>query len=117
MLLLLKTTEFSGDDKNRFDSLLKTVMPKAAWEVFNEGYSLYNAKDYPNALKKLQKVELYDPQFQRADALLYYMGKCSQQLNDSRNAVALYQRLINTYPDSSYAKNAKIRIKSLTSMP
>jgi tetratricopeptide (TPR) repeat protein len=117
MLLLLKTTEFTEADKTRFDNLYNSVLPQAAWAAYGEGYSLYNRKSYQEALKKLSKVELYDPKFQRMDAMLYYMGRCNQQLNDPKNAMALYQRLISTYPNSSYARNANIRLQSLTKTP
>lgn len=117
LLLLMKTTNFEGDDKTRFDSLYKSVLPSAAKALYDEGYKLYNTKKYEESQKKLSKVEVYDPQFNRMDAVLYYMGRSYQLLNDSRNAVALFQRLINSYPKSNYAVNAKVRLKALTQIP
>lgn len=117
LLLLMKTVEFDGNDKARFDSLYSLVMPKAAWVIYDDGYKLYNTKKYAEALKKLEKVEIYDPKFSRLDAVMYYMGKSYQLLNDSRNAIALYQRLIEAYPKGSYALNAKSKIKMLTRQP
>ena len=117
MLLLMKTADFQGDDKVKFDNLYKSVMPGAARAVYDEGYKLYNTKKYQESLKKLSKVEVYDPQFNRMDAVLYYMGRCYQLLNDSRNAVALFQKLIDSHPKSNYAVNAKVRIKALTQIP
>lgn len=117
MLLLMKTVEFKDPDKQKFDGLYKTVMPAAAWVAYDDGYRLYNQRKYEESLKKLDKVQVYDPKFERMDAVLYYMGRCSQQLFDSRGAIALYQKLIDNYPKSSYTKNAKVRIKDLTEMP
>ncbi|NJD03964.1 MAG: tetratricopeptide repeat protein [Ruminiclostridium sp.] len=117
MLLLMNTTDFQGEDRARFDNLYKSVMPSAAWTVYNEGYKLYNTKKYQESLKKLSKVELYDPLFSRMDAVLYYSGRCYQLLDDSRNAVALFQKLIDSYPKSNYSTNAKVRIKAMTQIP
>lgn len=117
MLLLMKTADFQGEDKERFDNLYKSVMPSAAKAVYDEGYKLYNTKKYQDSLKKLAKVEVYDPQFNRLDAALYYMGRSYQLLDDSRNAVAVFQRLIDSYPKSSYTVNAKVRVKALTKVP
>jgi Uncharacterized protein conserved in bacteria len=117
MLLLMKTVEFNGDDKTKFDNLYGTIMPKAAWAVYDDGYKLYNSRKYEECLKKFEKVEVYDPKFNRLDAVLYYMGKSYQHLNDSRNAIAVYQKLIDTFPKSSYAYNAKSKIKTLTQQP
>ena len=117
MLLLMKTVDFKDTEKERFDNLYKTVMPNAAIIVYDEGYKLYNVRNYNESLKKLDKVQVYDPAFSRADALLYYMGRCYQQLNDSRNAVAFFQKLIDNYPGSSYTKNARVRIQTLIGNP
>lgn len=117
MLLLMKTVEFKDEDKQKFDGLYKSVMPSAAKTVYDEGYNLYNKKKYEDSIHKLEKVQLYDPAFERMDAVLYYMGRCSQQLLDSRGAVAYFQKLVDAYPKSSYAKNAKVRIQDLTKLP
>lgn len=117
VLLLMKTAVFNGDDKVKFDTLYGTVMPKAAWTIYDEGYKLYNTRKYADCLKKFEKVEVYDPEFSRLDAVLYYMGKSYQQLKDSRNAIALYQKLIDSFPNSNYALNAKSKIKNLTKLP
>lgn len=117
MLLLLKTVAFSGAEKEKFDALYSSVMPTAAWAVYNDGYSLYNRKNYEESYKKLEKVQIYDPGFESGAAVLYYMGRCSQQLNDARNAIALYQKLVDSYPDTSYAKNARLKLKQLIQNP
>ena len=117
MLLLMKTVEFKDADKQKFDSLYKTVMPAAAWVVYDDGYRFYNQRKYADSLKKLDKVQVYNPKFERMDAVLYYMGRSSQQLFDSRGAIALYQKLIDNYPKSTYAKNAKVKLKELTELP
>lgn len=117
MLLLMKTVEFKDTDKQKFDSLYKTVMPSAAWVAYNDGYTFYNQRKYAESLKKLDKVQVYNPEFERMDAVLYYMGRSNQLLNDSRSAISLFQKLIDNYPKSSYTKNAKVKIKDLTEIP
>jgi TolA-binding protein len=117
MLLLMKTIEFKDADKVKFDALYKTVMPLAAKASYDQGYKLYNSRKYQDSLKKLEKVQVYYTQFYRMDAALYYMGRCCQALQDSRSAVALFQKLMNEYPASAYAKSAKVRINELTKNP
>ncbi len=117
MLLLMKTIEFRDAGKVKFDGLCKTVMPLAAKVSYDQGYKLYNSRKYQDSLKKLEKVQVYYPQFNRMDATLYYMGRCCQTLQDSRSAVALFQKLINDYPASTYARSAKVKINQLTRNP
>jgi len=117
MLFLMKTIDFKDEEKKKFDELYKQIMPQAAKAAYDQGYKLYNSKQYQESLAKFEKVQLYDPEFNRMDAVLYYMGRCYQTLHDSRSALALFQKLVDTYPASYYANSAKARIKELTQIP
>lgn len=117
MLFLMKTVDFKDNEKTKFDDLYKTVMPLAAKEAYNEGYKLYNSRKYQEALERLEKVQTYDPEFNRMDAALYYTGRSYQILQDSRSALALFQKLVDTYPKSYYARSARTRINELTKKP
>ncbi|HEX2944462.1 MAG TPA: tetratricopeptide repeat protein [Clostridia bacterium] len=117
MLLLMKTIEFKDTEKEKFDSLFAAVMPLAAKSVYDQGYRFYNQRKYEDALKNLEKVQIYDPRYRRMDAALYYMGRSCQFLQDSRGALAMFQKLVAGYPDSTYTRNAKIRIDELTKIP
>ena len=117
MLMLMKTIEFRDAEKDKFDSLYEKVMPLAAKTAYDRGYREYNSKKYEDALKSFEKVRIYDPGYSKMDAALYYMGRCYQLLKDSRNAIALYQEIVDNYPSSWYVKNAKQRINELTKVP
>ncbi len=117
ILLLMKTSSFTADELSRVEELRKKVMTSAAWTVYESGYKLYNNKKYEEALGKLGKVQVYNPTFERMDAVYYYLGRCSQQLNDSRNALAYFQKLLDNYPKSSYAANAKLKMRAITAQP
>ena len=118
MLILMKTVDFKGAEKEKFNAMYEEIMPVAAKTVYDEGSVLVNSKQqYQEALKKLNKVQTYVDDFDRMDSVLYYTGKCYQQLNDSRSALAAFQRLSSEYPESSYIKWAKIRVKEITELP
>ena len=117
ILLLMKTVQFRDTEKEKFDSLYKTVMPLAAKSAYDQGYKLYNSRNYPDSLKSFEKVALYDEDYDRMDATLYYMGRCHQFAQDSRTAVALFQRIVDNYPRSGFLRSAKARINELTKLP
>ena len=117
MLMLMKTIEFRDAEKDKFDSLYEKVMPLAAKSAYDRGYKEYNSKKYEDAIKSFEKVRIYDPNYSKTDAALYYMGRCYQLLKDSRNAIAIYQEIVDNYPSSWYIKNAKQRINELTKVP
>lgn len=117
MLLLMKTVEFKDDEKAKFDSLYEKTMPLAAKSAYDTGYKLYNQKKYQESLKSFEKIRMYDPKYSKMDAALYYMGRSNQLLHDSRSALALFQELVEGYPESWYTRNAKVRINELTKVP
>lgn len=117
MLLLMKAVEFQNAEKEKFDELFKTVMPLAAKSAYDRGYKLYNTRKYPDSLKSLEKVEMYDANYSRMDAVLYYTGRCHQFGQDSRTAIALFQKLVDNYPKSGFLRSAKARINELTKLP
>lgn len=117
LLITLKTAGFTGGESDKYNSLSSDIMPKAALTAYNTGVSLYNTYKYQEALKALEKVQTYDPNFKKNDFVLYYQGKSYQKLNDSKNAVTFFQKLIDTYPNSYYVNSAKSRIAQLTKNP
>lgn len=117
MLMLMKTIEFRDAEKEKFDSLYEKVMPLAAKSAYDRGIKNYNSRKYQEALKDLEKVRIYDPEYSKMDAALYYMGRSHQLLKDSRNALALYQEILDNYPSGAYVKSAKQRINELTRVP
>lgn len=117
ILLLMKSEIFTGEELERLEELKKKVMPAAAWAVYEKGYKAYNSGNLEDALEYLEKVQIYNESFERMDAVLYYMARSKQRLNDLRGALALFQKLIDTYPKSSYADNAEARIKAINGQP
>ncbi len=117
MLIIMKTVEFKDSEAEKFNELYTTVLPLAAKTAYNKGSKLFNSKKYQEALDKLKMVEIYDPGFKQMDGAIYYMGRSCQALNDSRNAVAMYQKLVTEYPRSSFVKYANARLKELIQIP
>jgi tetratricopeptide (TPR) repeat protein len=116
-LVLLKTFQFKSPEKEKFEALYNDVMPKAAWSVFNDGYSLMTAKKYQDALTKLNKVQIYGNNWAYMDLTLYYIGNCYKEMADSRDALAAFEKLKESYPKSQYYQWADLKIKEMTAIP
>ncbi|HHW31641.1 MAG TPA: tetratricopeptide repeat protein [Clostridiaceae bacterium] len=117
MLILLKTFDFQDEEKSKFEEMYKNIMPLAAESAYNKAYAKYINREYEEALKLFEKVRLYDEKYSRIDATLYYMGRSYKELNNSRNAIAMFQQILDNYPNSYYYSYAKYRINELTQMP
>ncbi|MCX7708603.1 MAG: tetratricopeptide repeat protein [Clostridia bacterium] len=117
LLVMMKTMQLKDTEKSRYDSLYNSVIPKAAWAVFNEGNSLVKYKKYQEALTKLSKVQVYGDSWNYLDATLYKMGVCYKEMNESKNALEVFKKLIEKYPKSQYASYANYKISELTGAP
>ncbi|MGO8749011.1 MAG: tetratricopeptide repeat protein [Thermoguttaceae bacterium] len=68
-------------------------------------------KDYAAALREYLRVELlYAYPTEQAAALLQ-AGKCHELLGEWKEATGVYERLIKSYPDTKFAKEASDRAK------
>jgi tetratricopeptide (TPR) repeat protein len=92
-------------------------MTLAAKAACDEGIRLFNKRMYEDALKLFGKVQLYIHDYERMDAVLYYSGKSYKELNDSRSALAAFQKILENYPASKYYRYAQLRINELTQIP
>ncbi len=117
LLMLLKPVQFKDPEKSKFDSLYGNVIPRAAWSVFNEGNALMGQKKYQEAINKLNKVQIYGTDWAYMDITLYNTGLCYKELQDSRNALDVFQQLIAKYPKSQFARYAKFRMDEIKGVP
>ena len=68
-------------------------------------------KDYAAALREYLRVELlYAYPTEQAAAPLQ-AGKCHELLGEWKEATGVYERLIKSYPDTKFAKEASDRAK------
>ena len=116
-LLMMKTANFKDAEKEKLTNLMNLCMPRAAEAAFNEGNSLYGMKKYQEAAQKLNKVLQYGDGWNYNDNVMYYLGVCYKELDDSKNAIDIFQKLIDKYPKSNFAEYAGYRIKELTDLP
>ena len=82
----------------------------AQWMI---GETFFHQKNYETALREYSRLEiLYDYPTWRAGALLQ-AGKCHELLGEGKEAAALYQRILKTYPNTTFAEEAAQRLKGL----
>lgn len=105
--------DLSADQKKRYDSLKTSVIEKAANQLTTEGNTLYNRRNYAEAIVKLEKVFALGDNWSFGDKALYILGKSYVEIGDKQKGAEAYQKLINQYPKSSYVKFAKPRLTAL----
>lgn len=111
LLLSLPVNDLSADLKTKYDDIKGDVLLKAANQLTNEGYTLYNSKKYSEAINKLEKVFTLGDKWTFSDQTLYILGKSYVQVNELQKGVEAFQKLIDEYPKSAYYKFTKSRLE------
>ncbi|QNU68243.1 tetratricopeptide repeat protein [Ruminiclostridium herbifermentans] len=112
-LMSLNVDEFSEDLKEKYSSIKDKVLLGAANQLVTDGNTLYKNKKYAEAVKKLEKLFVLGDNWDFADKALYILGKSYVEVNDLQKAAVTYEKLIKEYPNSSYIKYAKERLKAI----
>lgn len=115
MIVAFKEIELNDKEKEKYNSLQKRAMEKAAQERYNKGRELYKKKQFAEALEHFNKLMTYVDEWKYSNATIYYMGVCHQELNNNDKAIEAFNRVITKYPSSSFAGYSKNRVNSLSS--
>lgn len=99
----VKMEEQSEEFMALYNTLLKLVGPEMSKALREQGYVSLRAEDYDAAIESFTKAVYYDPN--NADALLN-LGDAYRLKEDSVNAIAAYNKLIELFPDTDYAVKA-----------
>ncbi|MDZ7331531.1 MAG: tetratricopeptide repeat protein [candidate division KSB1 bacterium] len=76
------------------------------------GESYFGKGEYQSALDAFRKVLEFQESFKKDDALLM-MGRCYMLLGDKKTALAMFDQLMNEFPDSEYFQKAQKYASSL----
>lgn len=112
-LKAIPVKELNSEQKKKYDSLKSDVYLKAASALTNQGNTLYNNGNYAGAIEKLEKVFKLGDKWTFGDKALYILGKSYVEQGDNQKGAEAYQKLIEQYPKSSYAKHAKSRLSAI----
>ncbi len=113
LLTALRTVEYKGIEREKYESLRGQSMEKAANELFTKGKEMYKKKQFKEALDDFDKVVAYIGEWKNSSATAYYRGVCLMELNEKEKALEAFNEVISKYPSSSFANYSKSRISSL----
>lgn len=90
-----------------YSQLIDKVRPKAEKILYNDGYQLYENKDYVSAAEKFKFALDIAPAGAYTDGVIYFLALSTEKTGDLNSAAGYMQLLIQTYPESKYYEKAK----------
>ncbi|MCH5337267.1 MAG: tetratricopeptide repeat protein [Acetatifactor sp.] len=87
-----------------YHMLLAAIGPDLSMSYYNQGYDAYRNEDYATAIDFLSKAVQYDET--NSDALLQ-LGRAYDKSNDTPNAIATYDRVIELFPNTANSRSAQ----------
>lgn len=92
--------------KQLYDAMQGDINTKYLETTYNEGHSAYMSRQYQTSAELLQKVVDIDDTYSNGDAI-YYLAQSYRIIGEYEKAAELYQKVIEDYPSSYKANNAK----------
>ncbi len=102
--------EMTEGFRNLYQTILHAIGPGLAVDYYNEGYRLYQAKQYEEAIELLEKAVLYDASNVGA---LYTLGRSYEENGRVEDAIAVFDKVIELFPGTQSAGYAQQRRNSL----
>lgn len=105
--LLKVNRELLGEGgKAMYDKLKGNIFPGACQTLYSNGSASLNVANYDTAIASLSKVISMDEKYDNGGALLN-LGLAYQRSGDNDNAVKYFKRLIELFPGTDNAQQAK----------
>lgn len=93
-----------------YHTLLDAIGPELAGTYRNDGMAAYRSEDFATAIEQLTRAVYYDASDMES---LFYLGQAYRRNEDKENAIAIYQKVIELFPNTQNAVNAQRYIEEL----
>ncbi len=93
-----------------YNVLLTTIGPEVSATYYDTGYNAYRDEDYAVAIENLTKAVYYD--VGNGDAL-FQLGNAYRRNEDNANAITVYTKVIELFPNTERARKSQQYIDDL----
>ncbi len=100
------TAQLTESARAIYDSIWPTVSQNYYTKLYSDGYNLYAAGNYEEAINMLLIVVEYDMAFRDGNAT-YYLAQAYNRSGDLESAIPYYQYIVDNYPNTERALTAK----------
>lgn len=107
-------SQLSVDAKAMYDTIMNEIGETVKAGYKSTGITAYESQDYAAAIDNLLKAqEIGDPDYDS----MFYLAQSYQKSGDNANAIVWYQKIIDAFPGTSYASDAKDYMTAIGGTP
>lgn len=89
---------------NIYNTIKSECFADAATALYEKGFEAYNGNEYSSAVAALERCVKLNPEYVEA---IYYLAGSYNALKETDKAKEYYQQIVDNYPDSFYANDAR----------
>ena len=98
--------------QSRYDELTDEIYPSACDSNFSDGANALDAGNYQDAIDALSKVVRMNAGYNEGQAL-FDLAQAYKGNGDNKNAATYFQKVVDDYGDSQYAKEAQTNLDTI----
>ena len=115
MIYAINPIAFSEEDLERYENLKTLIYASAANLLYNDGLKLIASDDLESAKRSFETVLLYAPEgASYLPDTTYQLGLIAENEEDFERAAILYNAVIENFPSSNRATNARTRLNNIS---
>ena len=104
----------SVDAKSMYDTIMNDIGETVKAGYKSAGITAYENQDYASAIDNLLKAQdIGEPDYDS----MFYLAQSYQKSGDNANAIVWYQKIIDAFPGTSYASDAKDYMAAIGGTP
>lgn len=108
----LDAASLNGKAKEIYDMMSEPVNEQNIATLYTEGSAAYNARNFDEAVEKLQRVVDFEEGYEDGYAM-YYLAHSYRELGNKENALRYYQRFVELKPGTKRANASQNYIQQL----
>ena len=99
------------------DKIYRTARDRLSESEFKIGLTYYRGRVIVGAVARFEGVLRDDPGYTRKDQVYFYLAQAYMKVNGAAGAIAYYQKLLEEFPKSKHAREAKKKLALLMAPP
>jgi outer membrane protein assembly factor BamD len=99
--------------RSEVQKLLRDAKDRLGEHEFKIGQLYYRMNWNPGALNRFTELLRSDPEYARADEVLFYTAETMRRMNALAEALPIYDRIVKDFPTSEYKKDAEERLAEI----